>query len=69
MIQFSQKAKTIRHMIYSSSAECQIDHGIPHWETSWKITEQYLQTSLEDDSAFRYHVLRHAHCNKNIVGF
>jgi hypothetical protein len=61
-------AKTIRHVIYSSNTECQLDHGIPHWETSWK-TEQYLEKLASYHPELTYHVLRYAHCNDNLLSF
>lgn len=43
MIEAALQSGTIRHIVYSSAAECQLDHGVPHWETSWG-TERHLQT-------------------------
>jgi len=68
MLAAALEAKTIQHIIYSSSTECQLDHGIPHWETSWK-TEQYLDTLSSDHPQLTYHVLRYAHCNDNLLTF
>ena len=68
MIDAAIKSSTLRHLIYSSSGECQLDHGVPHWETSWG-TEQYLNTLQQQHKDLTYHILRYFHCNENMITY
>ena len=72
ILEAAMKAKAqganLRHIIYSSSSECQRrDHMVPHWETSWH-TEQHLK-QLSEDQDVNIHFVRYAHCNENLLAF
>jgi NmrA-like family len=62
----------IQHLIYSSTVECQKDHGVPHWETS-QHTEMYLQQKYQECKGtakqFGYHLVRFSNCNENMLTY
>lgn len=71
MMEVALNSGTIRHVIYSSSSECQRNHGVPHWKTSWD-TERKLQQMLrkqQQNHPITVHILRYAHCHENILTY
>lgn len=63
----------VKHIVYSTTAACEKDHGVPHWESSRK-TNEYLRECLAakrkegcTDEDFRFHLLQLAHFNENIL--
>ena len=57
----------VSHIVYASHADCEGDHGVPHWESSRKINE-YLHECLSRKNTgqdFKYHLLRLTHFNEN----
>lgn len=62
----------VKHIIYASTVGCERDHGVPHWKSSFK-TEEYLKechsrcTEKKGGDDFKYHFVRLAHFNENIL--
>mmetsp|Transcript_23488 Transcript_23488/g.27732 ORF Transcript_23488/g.27732 Transcript_23488/m.27732 type:complete len:329 (-) Transcript_23488:66-1052(-) len=59
----------VKHIVYASTVS-QKNHGVPHWASCSKTEqhlEEYLSKTQQDGHDFKYHLIKLAHFNENIL--